>query len=369
MLLVAVPAAALVVLQRSFESELTQALAALTAKRFGVARQRLSRLAERHGPTTVRWIFLLGNSEVAARQATNDALASWARVPASSPFVVKATVARASCLVEKGHYSSAESLLLEALANPGRSGRYELELALTWVYWFQLRFYDICPLIRASWCRAPQPALALKELWGVEMGLRPVELVKDSLSKSDQNDDRVWLGWANHAILTGQFAEARSWLARCLGRRPDDVAVWQAQLELSLATRDVDGFWRAAPYLPAARYSRAEVQAFRAWLAASNHDRGQEESGSRELRSSATLEMRMRLRRLAVLNVESGQAPPRPSRCTVAGTRSPSHGTPPFKSLIMASTCRTAPVSWPNFRRRWVARLTHRPGLSWPRPD
>jgi enediyne biosynthesis protein E4 len=303
-LLLAVPAAALVVLQRSFQSELTQARAALTAKRFGVAHQRLSRLAERWS-NNGEVDFLLGNSE-AALGKRDDALASWARVPASSPFVVKAAVARASCLVEKGHYSSAESLLLEAMANPGRSGRYELELALTWVYWFQLRFYDICPLIRASWCRAAQPALALKELWGVEMGPRPVELLKDYLSKSDKNDDRVWLGWANYAILTGQFAEARLWLSRCLRRRPDDMAVWQAQFELSLATGDVDGFWRAAPYLPAARFSRAEVQAFRVWLAASNHDRGREESALESLIECDPGNANA-LERLAVLNVESGR--------------------------------------------------------------
>ncbi len=176
-----------------------------------MARQRLSRLAERWS-NDGEVLLLLGNSELALGKR-DDALASWARVPASSPFVVKAAVSRASCMLEKGQYASAESLLLEALANPRRSGRYELELALIWVYWFQLRFYDIRPLIRASWCRAPQPALALKELWGIEMAPRPVELLKDSLSRSDQNDDRVWLGWANHAILTGQFAEARSWLA------------------------------------------------------------------------------------------------------------------------------------------------------------
>ena len=85
---------------------------------------------------------------------------------------------------------------------------------------------------------------------------RPVELLKNSLSKADKNDDRVWLGWANHAILTGQFAEASSWLKRCLSRRPDDRAVWQAQLDLALATGDVDGFWTAVPHLPADRLRR-----------------------------------------------------------------------------------------------------------------
>ncbi len=138
------------------------------------------------------------------------------------------------------------------------------------------------------------------------MAPRPVELLKNSLSKADNNDDRVWLGWANHAILTGQFAEARSWLERCLSRRPDDRAVWQAQLELALATGDVDGFWTAVPHLPAAGFDESEVLAYRAWLAASNHDPEREE---RELSSLIACDPgnAKALERLAVLNVESGR--------------------------------------------------------------
>ena len=156
---------ALAVVHRSFQSELTQARDALSAKRFGVARHRLSRLAERW-TNDGEVLLLLGDSEVALGKP-NHALACWARVPASSPFLASRAVRGAYRMVEDGQYSPAESLLLETLANPRLSARYELELALTWVYWYQGRFHDIRPLIQASWCRSPQPALVLKELWGV----------------------------------------------------------------------------------------------------------------------------------------------------------------------------------------------------------
>jgi enediyne biosynthesis protein E4 len=303
-LLLSATAGALLVRQRSLTAELLLAREALSAKRFGLARQRLARLAE-------RWtidgevLFLLGNSELALGKR-DDALVSWARVPASSPFSGRAVMARASRVVETGRYAPAESLLLEALADPSLHGRYDLERALIRVYRHQGRYHDVRPLIRASWCRAPQPALVLKELWGFDLAPKPVELLKSSLAMADKDDDRAWLGWANHAILTGQFAEASSWLERCLSRRPNDSAVWQAQLELALATSDVDGFWAALPHLPAGHFDEAEILAFRAWLAASNHDAQREEH---ELSSLIECDPgnAKALERLAVLNAESGR--------------------------------------------------------------
>jgi predicted Zn-dependent protease len=50
-------------------------------------------------------------------------------------------------------------------------------------------------------------------------------------SQQAPEDDRVWLAWANLAIQTGQFAGARRRLDDCLGRRPEDPAVWQAVLD------------------------------------------------------------------------------------------------------------------------------------------
>ena len=303
-LLASAMAGALVVRQRSLTAELTEAREALSAKRFGLARQRLARLADRW-TNDGEVFFLLGNSELALGKR-DDALLSWARVPASSPFFGRAAIARVSRMVEKGHYSTAESLLLDALADPSLPGRYDLERALIRVYRYQGRFHEVRPLIRALWCRAPQPGPVLKELWGFDMAPKPVELLKSSLSTADKNDDRVWLGCANHAILTGQFAEASSWLERCLSRRPDDLAVWQAQLELALATNDGGGFWAALTHLPSRHFEEAEILAFRALLAANNNDLEREEH---ELSSLIACDPgnANALERLAVLNAESGR--------------------------------------------------------------
>ena len=279
-LLLSAASAALVVRQRALQAEFRQAREAYDAQRFGLARQRLSRLAERW-TNDGEVLFLLGKCdfELGKRE---DALASWARVPVSSPYFGKAVIAGAAHLMEKGLYSQAESLLDDALADPQPSGRYELELALTRVYRYQGRFHDVRRLIRGSWYRAPRPALVLKGLWGLDLAPKPIESLKKSLPTADNNDDRVWLGRANHAILTGQFAEAKSWLERCLSRRPDDRAVWQAQLELALAAGDVDRFWTAVAHLPDAEFDESEILSFRAWLAARNHDPEREE---RELSS------------------------------------------------------------------------------------
>ena len=67
-LLLSAAAGALVVRQRSLQAELQQAREAFGARRFGLASQRLSRLAERW--TNDGEVFLLlGNSRVRARQA------------------------------------------------------------------------------------------------------------------------------------------------------------------------------------------------------------------------------------------------------------------------------------------------------------
>ena len=89
-------------------------------------------------------------------------------------------------------------------------------------------------------------------------------------------------------------------------RRPDDPAVWHAQLELALATGDADGFWTAVQHLPADRFDAPTILAYRAWLAARNHDPEQED---RELASLIDSEPgnTKALERLAVLKVESGR--------------------------------------------------------------
>ncbi len=189
---------------------------------------------------------------------------------------------RATHLINTGHYTPAEQTLIKALEDPRVAPRYELERALSRLYRFQGRFDEVREIVRGSWSRSPTPASDLKELWSLDHSPMPVEAWKRSLEAADSEDDRVWLGRANVAITTGRFDEAAPWLERCLGRRPDDPAIWRARLDLAVAALDEAGFWSALSHLPAAAFDAAAVLKLRAWLMALRHDPAAEE---RELRS------------------------------------------------------------------------------------
>ena len=74
-------------------------------------------------------------------------------------------------------------------------------------------------LVRGASGRYPDKIGLLKELaqLGSSNPLK-LNLVRSGLeiaSRSSPDDDRVWLGWANLATRTGEFAEAAQWLDRC----------------------------------------------------------------------------------------------------------------------------------------------------------
>ena len=69
------------------------------------------------------------------------------------------------------------------------------------------------------------------------------------------DDDRVWLGRANLALRTGDYAEATRWLDACLKRRPRDIPVWSARLRLGIATNRID-LVQQAPLALACRAAR-----------------------------------------------------------------------------------------------------------------
>jgi thioredoxin-like negative regulator of GroEL len=304
-LLVAAAAGSILVRRRARAEELRQAREALTARRFGLASQHLGRLAE-SGSDDGEVLFLLGKSEMMLGKR-DAALAAWSRVPASSPYFGKAVVSTAAHFIDAGQYADAESTLLAAWEGTAQeAGRHELELELSRLYRLQGRFRDVRTRLRASWCRAPNPMAVLKELWTLESGPRPLDRLKRSLTKAAQDDDRVWLGWANHAILSGEHATARTWLERCLSRRPDDPAVWQAGLDRAMAAGDVSSFWTAVAHLPATHFDECEILAFRVWLAAANHDADGEARELARLIACAPGDAQA-LERLAVLKVLSGR--------------------------------------------------------------
>src|SRR5262249_43781207 len=148
---------------------------------------------------------------------------------------------------------------------PGLSpaARYDLERALSRLYRFEGRQDDVRRVLRASWCRSPDPAGVLKELFLLDNSPIPAETLELALQKADDQEDRVWLGRATLALSTGRLADGHiaAWLDRCLERRPDDPVVWRVRLDLALATEDLAGCRAAVSHLPAGALDAAALSA------------------------------------------------------------------------------------------------------------
>jgi tetratricopeptide (TPR) repeat protein/murein DD-endopeptidase MepM/ murein hydrolase activator NlpD len=295
---------ALAVRELGHRAELEAARQAMSEGRFAIAQRQLARLA-------MTWTgggeadLLLGECEL-ARGRREEALAAWARVSSSSRFFGRAALLRATHLINSGRYLPAEEVLIAALQRPDDATRYELERALCRVYRFEGRFDDVRRVIRASWYRSPEPAATLKELWTLDHSPMPVESWNRALSSADDNDDRVWLGRAANALLTGRFAAAADWLDRCLRHRQDDPVVWRTRLDLALATDDVANFRAAAEHLPADQFTPAERQFLRAWAARQGGDAAREMRELEALIGTAPGDAAA-LERLALLNVQAGK--------------------------------------------------------------
>jgi enediyne biosynthesis protein E4 len=277
LLLFSLGAGALLLRQRALQAELAQARSALAAGNHALASVRLTRLAQRW--TNDGEVFILlgenelerGRKEPSERRAESQAagalaLAAWEKVPKASPYFGRASLLRATHLINTGRYAPAEQVLLSALSEEGLPDRRDLERALTRLYRFEGRVRDVGRVIRAFWSHSPTKAGDLKELWFLEHAPMPVESWGRALDKADDGDDRVWLGRANNAIITGRFADAARWLNQCAERRPDDLAVRQAWLNFAVATNDVAGFYKAASHLPGSEYDSVSVLEFRAWV-------------------------------------------------------------------------------------------------------
>ena len=216
-------------------------------------------------------LVLLGECELELHRR-EEALAAWGRVPPASPFFNRAAVLRATHLINSGRYTPAEEVLLQALSRSGQTPPYDLERTLARLYRFEGRFDEVRRLVRASWFHSPAPAELLKEVWTHDNSPMPVEAWKRLLDAADHDDDRVWLGLAHQAILTGRFEDAAGWLNRCFERRADDPPLWQARLELAMATGDSAGCWTAVGRLSADRFDSEAVHRIRVWLAANAGD-------------------------------------------------------------------------------------------------
>jgi enediyne biosynthesis protein E4 len=290
---------------RRLRGELEQLQQAMARGRIGVARKRLAELAE-SWPRSGEVLLLLGQCEQKLGRP-DEALAAWARVPDSDSNYARAAEAQGSLLIDAGRLAPAESLLLKALETASVTDRYRLLRAIARLFRLEGRYAEVSDVLVAAWGCADNPSRVLQELWQNDSEAVPVDAWKVLLDAAAETDDRVWLGRARHAILTGRFGDAEKLLRQCMDQRANDPAVWRAYLDLSVATEDWPHFWEAAGRISAEQLWPWEMADLRAWLAARSGDRGAEIRESNRLVELQPYHSRA-LERLAVLALEAGDA-------------------------------------------------------------
>ncbi len=306
LLTLAAGGSAWIVRERGRRAELAQAKAIMDEGHYATASVRLERLAAGSWTGDGEVWLLLGECDLANGRRERG-LAALGRVPDRSPFFSQAATLRGTQLLNIGRYSAAEEVLTHAVASAPVELAEAPIRALNRLYRFQGRFRDVKRLIIESWPIAVDPAGLLKELWLLDHSPMPLESWGRALEKADPDDDRVWLGHARNDTLAGRFAAAGQWLERCRARRPQDRPIWTAELELAVASDDLDRFWMAAANLADLELEPTTIAELRVWLAAQAHAPAIEE---RELKAElATNPQSARaLERLAALATAAGKA-------------------------------------------------------------
>ena len=86
------------------------------------------------------------------------------------------------------------------------------------------RFDELRTVVQDGWDSYPDRFGLLRQLANLDSIVPvPIEKIWPALEKAAENspdDDRIWLGRANLAIRTGEFAKARRWLDDCLQTTP-----------------------------------------------------------------------------------------------------------------------------------------------------
>ena len=266
-----------------FKAELRQAQLDLSARRFGPARARLSRLAQRwpdHGEVE----YLLGACEM-AKGHTDAAMAAWGRVPDQAPQAPVALLSRGRLALDTGHYGLAETCLDRA-SRMGGDHANEARRLLARVHWITGRHDEYRSFLRREFDHTRDPYETLRVLWSLDHEPYPIEGMRQTLEKARliaPDDDRVWLALAGLATRSGRVDEAGELLARCERVQPDDSAVWRARLEWAQAANRPDELMRAAKHLPASGVPKGQLLTISAWLAARRGDRRAEREALEQL--------------------------------------------------------------------------------------
>jgi enediyne biosynthesis protein E4 len=249
----------------------------IQAGKHGHARLKLTAVSAWWSSNPDQVAYLAGICE-RAKGRPDLAAESWARVSSTSSFTVPAILRRAEILLERGQLSESEQLIKSSLEDPRIDGS-GLRLSLVPTYCHLGRVDDAERLIEASWNQLKQSGAGGSEdavkllrlhiaLWLEPPAVEATRAFLDQAGRSAPEDDLVWLGKANLAIKTGSYDEASRWLEACLGRRPDDVAVWRASLHWAMATDRVTAARKALDHLPACEMPSSRFRGLTAWLAA-----------------------------------------------------------------------------------------------------
>jgi len=254
--------------QRRSRALLEQAKQEMSEGRYALARRRLTELVARR-PGWGEALYHLGVCEQ-ARHRPEAALEVFERVPPDSQWTGWSDVRRSRLEMDRGRFSECEALLRRGAQRTGphvAEARWGLVLLLR----LEGRFQEARQWLEDGFDEMTSPVETLRRLYKLDVDPFPIEGVRTALDRARKQapeDDRVWLARAHLAIRLGEFAEAETWLKRCLDRRPDDPVVWRMKLESALAADDADQVRQALPHLPTALESAARLPAVRAWLAA-----------------------------------------------------------------------------------------------------
>ena len=177
-----------VVVGRWHRSSLDQVDREIAARRYSLARQRLIGLSTRWaGPDDVDYRLgicegYLGNDDAA--------LAAWGRLSARSPFAEAAALNSAAVEMNRGRFSTAETILEKALHHPGRQV-ITVGQVLARLFRDQGRTYERRAVIESSWRIASRPGWSQPEealgLLHEHMAVDFVSLAVDAFPKASRS--------------------------------------------------------------------------------------------------------------------------------------------------------------------------------------
>ena len=225
---------------RRHRSAMAEVNGAMAAGRFGLAARNLEQLLA-WKPDSDEAAYVLGLCEQ-SRGRNQEAETAWARVAPGSSFTQRAILARQRLLHDSGRLAAAEQLVIDA-ANDPRNDKTGLLVLLVPIYSLIGRSDEAERLVEARWEHlnatgeaTPDQSIKLVrahiELTWKTPSLENLRVYLDQAGRLAPDDDRVWLGRANLALQTGALDEARRQLDACQRRRPEDLAVRCASLEL-----------------------------------------------------------------------------------------------------------------------------------------